>query len=73
MTGAEVIDDGEGEKEAPPALGESEIAPVPGCNSGTAAGGAWIGTLILGPGMDEVMCAEELEHQFLFFSSKVRS
>uniref|UniRef100_A0A0R3W6P9 VWFA domain-containing protein n=1 Tax=Taenia asiatica TaxID=60517 RepID=A0A0R3W6P9_TAEAS len=69
-TGADVIDGGGGEKEAPSALGEPEIVPVSGCDSGAAAGGAWIGTLILGPGMDEVMCAEELEHQFLFFSKR---
>ncbi|VDM16916.1 unnamed protein product [Hydatigera taeniaeformis] len=70
MAGSEVLDDCEGGKETPSGLGEPELASVPGCDSGAATGGAWIGTLILGPGMDEVMCAEELEHQFLFFSSK---
>lgn len=28
----------------------------------TALGGPWVGTLILGPGMDDVMCAEEMEY-----------
>ncbi|CDS43443.1 cache domain containing protein [Echinococcus multilocularis] len=70
ITVAEVIDDGEGEKEARSILGEPEMASAPGRDSSTAISGAWIGTLILGPGMDEVMCAEELEHQFLFSSKR---
>ncbi|VDD84155.1 unnamed protein product [Mesocestoides corti] len=38
---------------------------------GGAGSEAWVGTLILGPGMDDVMCAEEMEHQLLL-SKKVR-
>ncbi len=32
---------------------------------GSSSEGCWIGTLILGPGMDDVMCAEEMESQLL--------
>ncbi|KAM7533191.1 hypothetical protein Aperf_G00000125491 [Anoplocephala perfoliata] len=36
----------------------------------TTNAGPWIGTLILGPGMDDVMCAEELENQLILLSAK---
>ncbi|VDO14844.1 unnamed protein product [Rodentolepis nana] len=41
-----------------------------GAASVTSGGGPWIGTLILGPGMDDVMCAEELENQLMLLSAK---
>lgn len=61
-------EEGRGEK-TPRSLECSSRFGISEC-SGADIGGPWIGTLILGPGMDEVMCAEELEHQLLL-SSKV--